>query len=101
MKKRLSAEAVKWRDKLRGAYELEDAAGQLYLQLAAESFDLMRSAEKILDREGLTVKDRFGQPKANPAVLVQRDARAALLRALRALNLDVEPPGDIGRTPGS
>jgi len=48
------------------------------------------------EREGLTVKGR-----AHPATVIERDARLAMLRALRSLNLDLEPLRDRpGRPPG-
>jgi hypothetical protein len=45
--------------------------------------------------------DRFGQKKLHPAVLVEQNARVGLLHGLKALNLDVEPPGPMGRPPGN
>jgi len=83
------------------AFEIEDAAGQLLLQTAMEAFDSMREAEQIIKRDGLTIKDRFGQVRLNPAALLLRDSRTALLRSLKALNLDIQTPGPIGRPVGT
>lgn len=82
-------------------YELDDPAGLAILTAGCEAFDRMKSAQKEIKRDGLTVRDRFGQLKAHPACNVERDSRAALLQALKSLNLDVEPLKAIGRPHGS
>ncbi len=46
------------------------------------------------------VPDRFGQLKQNPATIIERDAKMAMLRALRALGLDIVQPGPVGRPVG-
>jgi P27 family predicted phage terminase small subunit len=99
--KNLSAEAKRWWKKIVAGWELDDA-GFLVLENALESFDRMRQAQEMLAKEGVVTKDRFGQQKVHPAVLVERDAKAGLLRALRALNLQIEPLHDsTGRLPGN
>jgi phage terminase small subunit len=59
-----------------------------------ESFDRMRAAQASIEQDGATAPDRFGQVKAHPLLSVERDARAAMLAALKAMNLDVEPLRD-------
>ena len=99
--KNLSAEAKRWWKKIVSGWELDDA-GFLVLENALESFDRMRQAQEMLAKVGLVTTDRFGQQKVHPAVLVERDAKAGLLRALRALNLQIEPLHDTpGRPPGN
>jgi len=99
--KGLSPEAKSWWKKIVSGWEL-DEAGFLVLETALECFDRMRQAQKIVAKDGITATDRFGQVKVSPAVLVERDAKAGLLRALRAMNLQIEPLNDaIGRPPGS
>ena len=61
------------------------------MQTALEAFDRMRHAQSILAEAGTVISDRFGQQRAHPATIIERDARAAMLAALRALNLDIEP----------
>ena len=53
-----------------------------------------------LRREGIVIRDRFGQKKQHPATLVERDAKMALVRNLKALNLDLEPLNLPGRPHG-
>lgn len=82
-----------------------DGAGRLILASGLEAYDRMRAAQKLIEEHGLVAPDRFGQLKANPAVLIERDSRAAMLQALKALHLDLEPlndgPGRPPAKPGS
>jgi hypothetical protein len=78
-----------------------DAHALTILARAMESFDRMREAQRVIAKEGICIRDRWGQPKQHPATLVERDSRAAFLRALAALHLDVEPIGEMGRPAGS
>ena len=97
----LSAEARRWWTAIRREYEVTDPGGLLILSSACEAFDRMRQAQRRLKREGLTALDRFGQRKAHPATVIERDSRAAMLSALKALNLDLEPLNDrAGRPAG-
>jgi P27 family predicted phage terminase small subunit len=89
---KFSAEARDWRRKLVAAYGITDPAGVLILDRACEAFDEMRQAQREVTANGMTAVDRFGQRKPNPAVLMVRDSRTALVRCLKALNLDFEPP---------
>jgi phage terminase small subunit len=76
-------------------YAIEDAAGIALLTVAAEALDRMRSAQRSITKHGLVTRGRYGQRVANPCVAIERDARSAMLAALRALNLDLEPLRDI------
>jgi phage terminase small subunit len=64
------------------------------LEAAAGAWDRAEQARRLVDAEGLTVKDRFGQAKPHPATLIERDNRALFARLVRELGLDVEAPGD-------
>jgi hypothetical protein len=93
--KHLSAEGKAWWGKFVQGWALDDAAC-LILLVALEAFDRMRAAQTAIKRAGMTVK---GRP--HPCVLIERDARLAMLRALRQLNLDLEPlHSGPGRPPG-
>jgi P27 family predicted phage terminase small subunit len=99
--KNLSREATKLWRKLQEEYGITDEAGLLILRTGLEAFDRMRQAQEILSNQGMTTTDRFGQPKAHPMTTVERDSRAAMLAALKQLNLDIEPLKDgPGRPPG-
>jgi hypothetical protein len=79
---------------LQAEYGIEDAGGLAVLSIAGEALDRLRLAQAAIEADGATVVDRFGQTKAHPLLPVERDARAAYLAALKALNLDLEPLQD-------
>jgi P27 family predicted phage terminase small subunit len=87
--------------RLQTEYGIADQGGLAALELAVRAFARMEEARRLLDAEGVVVKDRWGQSKPHPAAQIERDARAGVLAALRELHLDVEPIRDrIGRPPG-
>ncbi len=98
--KTLSREARAWWQKIVKEWEFDNPA-LLILGTALTSFDRMREAQKILDKDGIVIGDRFGQLKQHPAALIERDAKSVMIRALKTLNLDIEPLHDKpGRPPG-
>lgn len=72
-------------------YNISDAGGLLLLQTALEAFDRMRQAQALIQKHGGVTVDPNDQLKTNPATVIERDSRAAMLAALKALNLDLEP----------
>ena len=98
--KTLSGPARGWWRKLVEEYDINEPAGLLLLETALSAVDRWREAQKLIKAEGMTIVDRFGQQKAHPATVVERDSRAGMLAALRALNLDIEPLRDQPGRPG-
>ena len=98
--KHLSSEARDWWLKLTDEYGISDEAGRMLLQTGLEAFDRMRECQTAIKVDGPMIKDRFEQPKAHPLLSVERDARAQMLAALKALNLDLEPLRDGPGRPG-
>ena len=94
----LASDTRQWWRAVVAEYVLEDHHVRL-LTLAAETWDRCQQAREILDREGLTYTDRFGQPRARPENAVERDSRIAFARLLRELDLDVDPPEERARPP--
>jgi len=84
----LSAQAKRIWTKIIETYEIEDIAALTILKTACDSFDRAEKARKQLDKEGITVTDRWGQQKSHPAASIERDARAQFLAALKALRID-------------
>jgi len=81
-------------------YRIGDAGGRALLRTAAEAADRVASCRVLLDTEGEVIRIR-GVPRAHPAAAIERDARAALIRALKELHLDIEPLRDApGRPAG-
>ena len=96
----LTDDASQFWGKILSDFELDDA-GKLILATALEAYDRMRAAQELITQHGLVAPDRFGQLKANPAVLIERDSRSAMLATLKQLHLDLEPLNDgPGRPPG-
>jgi phage terminase small subunit len=84
----LSEAAKAWIRQLEAAYELEPQKQQLALA-AANALDRAESARQRVEQDGPFIDDRFGQVKPHPAVNVERDARAAFVRTVRALDLPI------------
>jgi phage terminase small subunit len=82
------------------SYEISDPGGLCLLRTAAEAADRVASCREMLDEQGEVIMVK-GVPRAHPAAAIERDARAALIRALKELHLDLEPLRDRpGRPPG-
>jgi hypothetical protein len=86
------AEKLMWRDIISG-FRFDDPASLALLRSALEAHMRARRCRVVIDRDGETVLDRFEQTRAHPLLAAERDARAAFLAAMRALNLD------LGRAP--
>lgn len=70
-------------------YDLDDAGGLSLLRAACEAFDRAQQARRLVKSTGgPLLKDRFGQVKPNPGVSIERDARAQLIAALKAMRLE-------------
>jgi len=81
-----------WVKSVLSDYDLEEHHFKILLS-AAESWDRICAAREIVDAQGLTYTDRFGQPKARPEVAIERDSRIGFARLIRELALDgVESP---------
>ena len=101
MESKIIREGKKLKRSILAEFDISDSGGLEILERAIESFCRMREAEAIIDVEGLTIKNHFGEPKEHPAVNIERKARAQFLLAIKQLNLDVPIPNHkIGRPPG-
>jgi P27 family predicted phage terminase small subunit len=89
----LSAEAKSWWGRVLKLYDLDDPALWI-LESACECWDAMRAAQGTVEREGSTFVDKHGQPRMHPACLLVRDYKAAWLRHVKQLGLDLEPLHD-------
>ena len=90
----LSPEArLIWKELTR-EYGIDDAGGLAILKTGLEAFDRATGARLAIDKEGMTVTDRFGALKPHPLLACERDARSQWLAALKQLCLDIEPLRD-------
>jgi P27 family predicted phage terminase small subunit len=87
----LSPSAARWWAATVAAYVLHEHHLRL-LQLTCEAWDRAQAAREQLDRDGLTVAGREGGIRPHPCIAIERDARLAVARLVRELDLDTEPP---------
>ena len=92
----LRAATRRWFAAVVADYDLDPHHVRL-LTLAAEAWDRGQQAREVIDRDGMTFSDRFGQPKARPEIAIERDSRIGFARLIRELGLDVEPPPEAPR----
>ena len=64
------------------------AAHQIQKQDQRSDLRSLRSLTKTKD--GIIIRDRWGQEKPHPATVIEKEARAHLLQSLKALNLDLD-----------
>jgi len=64
----------------------------LLLQRLCEASDRCDDARELLAKEGIVTKDRFGRALPHPAIQIERDARIAVVRIARELDLDSTAP---------
>ena len=84
----LSKEARQMYDGIRDEYGIQDKAGLSMLLAAAESLDMVRKAEKEIEKHGLVIEDKYSKVKSNPACIILKDHRTLMLNYLKALSLD-------------
>jgi P27 family predicted phage terminase small subunit len=89
----LSKKTREWWRKIVEAYKFEDFELRL-LTAAGESWDRKEKAREVIEKDGLTYLDRFGQPATRPEVGIERDSRLAFFRCMRQLALSEGPPED-------
>ena len=65
----------------------------ILLVKSCESLDRIEEAREIIKSDGLTFLDRFGSPRANPAVAIERDNKVSVARLFRELGLDLAGDG--------
>lgn len=70
-------------------FAFTDSASATMLQTAMEAHQRARRCREQIDADGEAVRDRWQQLKPHPLLAAERDARAALISALRSLNLDL------------
>lgn len=89
----------KWFDEICRDYHLQSHHLRLLLT-AGEMWDRASAARAEVERDGITIQDRYGQPRVHPAVECERSSKVLFIKALREMGLDCEEPrSEIGRPP--
>lgn len=96
----LSDAASTWWQSVRDEFGIDDAAGLALLDQAALALTRAEQARAAIERDGLTVTDRFGCVKHHPLLPHLRDAESSFRSSLAALRLDAEPARPPGRPAG-
>jgi phage terminase small subunit len=81
--KTLSAEAGRLWCEIAAAYAVKDERGAHLLTLAFEQFDRMREAQRSIAAHGAITSDRYGNPRQNPAVMIENRAQRTHIATLR------------------
>ena len=71
-----------------GQFVIDTDAALELLGTAMRARARMRRCAEQIGRDGETVKDRWGVPRAHPLLVAERGARDSYLAAMRVLNLD-------------
>lgn len=98
--KHIRSETRKEVKKLAAAYGITDDGGLKFLHIFAAADTTERNALDIVNKDGMSILDKFNQVKSHPLNSVIRDARSQKMMALKALNLDLEPLNDRPGRPG-
>src|SRR4030042_2440879 len=88
----LSRTAKAWWNRLQREYTLDDEAAQFLLEQALTCFDRAKAAREVIEVEGMSVKDRFGQTRPHPLLAAERDAKSGMLQYFKSLFLDIVTP---------
>lgn len=83
----LRPETRKWIRQIVDDFDLESHHFRVLVR-TAEAWDRGEEAREAIAKDGITIADRYGVPKAHPAVGIERDARIHFFRGIRELALD-------------
>ena len=72
-------------------FDISDPEGLDILRFGLEARDRATRAREEIDKQGMTVVDKWGQVKPHPLLTAERDARASYLAALKQLGLEKDP----------
>jgi phage terminase small subunit len=89
-----------WLDMLATYRDLDtDPDALRLLTEAAIQFQRAEEARKAIAQEGVVVSDRFGYPRENPAVAIERQATNLARLLVRELGLVSDNPNEAARLP--
>ena len=83
----------RWFRSVIAGYQLEPHHVKL-LTAAAEAWDRLVEARKTIEDKGMFYTNRFNEPRAHPALAVERDSRLGFARLVREIGLADEDAPD-------
>lgn len=86
--KGLSRQSATWFRTIARDYDICEQHSLTLLESAARTLDDVAEMEAVVKKEGRSVKDRYGVPKAHPLLTEIRGSRNLLRLTLRELCLD-------------
>ncbi len=90
--KHLQSETQKWFEKMIAAHpDLLECGRQEQFTLACEALDRCRQARDVINEEGLTQLDRYGNSIPRAEVAIQLKNRASFGQILKSLDLKAPP----------
>lgn len=89
--KRLNLPTRKWISKVKSTWQLDDHHERLLI-LAGQAWDRAQDAKILIDTDGSTILDRFGQLRPHPMIEVERQSMLAFARLVREVGLDLGEP---------
>ena len=93
----LSAKTRKIWSQIEENWELEPGFHYPLLMVALEAYDMVLSCQRRIKKEGMMQKTPTGFSRVHPLLRVLHDSTTRFLSAWTKLNLDIEPPQDVGR----
>lgn len=97
-KKRLKTRGLAFWKIVTDEFTLTDGDCELLL-VACELLDRAQQCRELLEKDGLTIVDRFNQTKSHPALEGERQSLLAFIKVRRELGLDVAPEESRGPLP--
>lgn len=82
----LTEESKTWAQMVLRDYDVMDSEWDT-LVLAAQCLDRIASVRKAIKKYGVIVKDRYGVPKQNPAIVIERDQSQLFMKLCKCLKL--------------
>ena len=83
----LSKEATGLFNELQEKHYITDHPRLMLLRIACESWEIITTAKKVLDKEGYTITGSHGL-KPHPQITNSKDAKNQLMASLKALDLE-------------
>src|SRR5262245_12523096 len=94
----LSPASQRWFKSVVENWDLDDHHVKLLIA-TCEVLDRAEEARLQLQTDGAYFRDRHGEIKKHPALVVERDNKILFARLLRELDLDLEAPPEASRPP--